>query len=245
MVERPSRTLREDMIARYVSSSPRAHRVASPESLAAYERAYAKYLASWISGDANTRWLDLACGQGGLVRLAKSVGFHVLGVDQSEEMVRLCRAAGLPVEQGEVLDFLSRSPSNSWNIISAFDLLEHLDRDDGYRLLREVKRALTPNGLCLLKLPNGDSPWSISVMSSDFTHETLYSPDSLEQLANLAGFRRCEFREVGPVCTGVAATVRWTLWKVVKAIYRGLNLVETGSSGRGIDSRVMLARLTK
>jgi SAM-dependent methyltransferase len=178
------------------------------------------------------------------MHLALSYGYaDVFGVDVSEEMLLACRERNLIVEQADVWDYLARSPNARWQVVSAFDLLEHFPKEQGYRLLREIKRILAPQGICLLKLPNAGSPWGNSVTASDLTHEAAYTSFSLIQLARLAGFRECEIREVGPAPGSAASAVRGLLWRGLRQAYAGMNLIETGSVGSGIYSQVMMGRL--
>lgn len=237
-------TLRERVLAAYVSTSPGPHRPMGAAEVAKYGRAYRYHLRGWLPASRQGGWLDLACGQGSLMQLARALGFApVLGVDLSEEMLGPCRAAGLQVEADDVMAFLARTPDAAWSVVTAFDLLEHLPRDDGFQLLGEIRRVLAPGGTCILKLPNATSPFGFYVTASDLTHEAAYSPVSLAQLASLAGFRSCELREVGPAPTTPLAVVRWVLWRALRLGYGLAYRVETGSAHGGVYSQVMLARL--
>src|SRR5205823_2591153 len=137
-------------------------------------------------------------------------------------------------ECDDVWNYLERTPDERWNVVSAFDLLEHFPKEEGYRLLQEICRVLSPGGICLVKLPNAASPWGYSVTASDLTHEAAYSPCSLTQLAILAGFSGCGVREVGPCPGSMASTARRILWAGLRYLYAAMNIVETGSPGDGI-----------
>jgi SAM-dependent methyltransferase len=243
---RPGPTLREIVLQRYLSSSAGPHRRIGEPELQAYNRAYSWYLQGWLpAADNRRRWLDLGCGQGALMSVAKNFGYRdIEGVDESEEMLAVCRESGLRVQQCNVFDYLLRQTDGSWHVVSAFDFLEHFDKADGFRLLCEIRRVLTPDGVCLLKLPNADSPFGFSVTASDLTHEAVYSPCSLEQLGRLAGFSSCAFREVAPTRGSLRSIVRGILWRGVRLVFAALNTIETGAAGSGIYTRVMLARLS-
>lgn len=248
-MSRAEERLRDRVLAAYVSSSPGPHRPVDAAAAERWVRAYRHHLrGAWLPRprDGQDGWLDLACGQGSLMRLARGLGFgRVVGVDVSEEMLAPCRAAGLDVVAEDVLAFLERAPDSAWQVVSAFDLLEHLGRDDGFRLLAEVRRVLAPGGVCLLKLPNAASPFGFYVTASDLTHEAAYSPLSLAQLASLAGFRGCAVREVGPAPLGPLSIARWLLWRPLRACYGLAYRIETGAAHGGVYSQVMLARLER
>jgi 2-polyprenyl-3-methyl-5-hydroxy-6-metoxy-1,4-benzoquinol methylase len=238
-------SLREQVFAAYISSSSRSHRPLSSESLARFKRAYAFHLRGWLPAGEHLRWLDLGCGQGALLSFASDRGFETLGVDGSDQMVAAARGMGLNVTKGDALQCLLSQASSSSDVVSIFDVLEHVDRNQGLELLKETERVLRPGGICVLKLPNAASPWGFAVTASDLTHESAYAPESLTQLAVLAGFSRVQLREVGPAPLGVVSGARFLLWPLVRLLYRCLSAIETGSPGSGIESRIMLARLSK
>lgn len=176
--------------------------------------------------------------------LALSNGFRsVRGVDLSEEMLSTCRALGLDVRREDAVQFVQNLPSSTYGIVSAFDFVEHLSRDDAFKLLREARRLLQSGGVMFIKVPNGASRAVGDMFFSDLTHESLFTPSSIAQLASLAGFVSCDVREVGPLPHGIRSGVRYLLWSVVRAWYRVLNAIETGSPGTHVMTRVMLVRL--
>ncbi len=237
-------SLRQQILEQYISTNAGPHRPLDQNAADAFGRAYRHHLRGWIQQGRGGRWLDLGCGQGALMRLASSVGYEqVSGVDISEEMLATCRANGLAVEHADVWEYLARTPDSHWNVVSAFDLLEHFPKEDGFRLLTEIRRVLAPGGICLVKVPNAASPWGFGVTASDLTHEAVYTPYSLIQLATLSGFTRTDVREVGPVPSRIVSRTRFVLWRGLRSLYAAMNIVETGSAGFGIYTQVMIGRL--
>ena len=236
-------TLRRRLLDGYMSTSAGLHRRITDASFEPFCRAHRYHLRGWMPRS-GCRWLDVGCGQGALMHLAREVATELVGVDASAEMVAACRARGFIVEHADLWEYLARTPDARWDAVSAFDLLEHFSNDDGVRLLEEIRRVLAPGGVCLLKLPNAVSPWGASVFASDLTHEAAYTPLSLAQLAALAGFRRCEVREVGPAPVSPAAALRWVLWRGVRLVYAAVNRIEGGAAHGGVYTQVMTARLT-
>lgn len=237
--------VRSEVIARYISTSQGIHRSCDAVERQAFISAYQWHLRGWLPPDRSLRWLDLGCGQGQLMSLALRNGFRaVLGVDLSAEMLSACQDLGLDIRRDDATEFVRQLPSGAYGIVSAFDFLEHLPRNDALALLREARRLLGPAGVMFIKVPNGASPAVGDMFFSDLTHESLFTPSSIAQLASLAGFSRCDVREVGPVPRGVRSIVRYALWNGVRAWYRLLNAIETGSPGTDVITRVMLVRLT-
>jgi len=237
--------LREEVVARYVSTSAGIHRPCGLVERNEFVSAYQWLLRDWLPTNASLSWLDLGCGQGQLMSLAHAMGFrNVLGIDLSAEMLAACREVGLNVRLGDAIEFVDGLSSEAFDIVSAFDFVEHLARNDAFALLRDARRVLRPGGLMFIKVPNAASPHTGEIFFSDLTHESMWTPASMAQLAALAGFARCEVREVPPVPHGIRSSVRYVLWKCVRYVRRLVNAVETGSLGPDVITRVMLVRLT-
>jgi 2-polyprenyl-3-methyl-5-hydroxy-6-metoxy-1,4-benzoquinol methylase len=237
--------VRNEVIARYISTSPGIHRRSDAVDRQAFMAAYEWHLKGWLPVDRCVPWLDLGCGQGHLMSLALRNGFRpVLGVDLSAEMLSACQELKLDVRREDAIELVHQLPSGTYGVVSAFDFLEHLPRNDALALLRESRRLLASPGVMFIKVPNGASPVVSDMFHSDLTHETLFTPSSIAQLASLAGFSSCDVREVGPVPHGVRSVVRYGLWTVVRSWYRLLQAIETGSPGADVVTQVMLVRLT-
>lgn len=204
--------------------------------------AYDTYLRGWLPEHRDAPILDLACGYGRLLRFFTKRGYtRVTGVDVSPEQVELARRVHPGVLQGDVLQFLGQHPGE-FALITAFDILEHLNKPEALQFLDACAQALQPGGALILQTPNGDSPWGLGVRYGDFTHETCFTPHALGWLLRVCGFEKVEPREQGPVIRGLVSGIRWVLWQWLRGTTRLRNLVETGSGGSGICTRVFVIR---
>lgn len=139
-------------------------------------------------------------------------------------MARLFRT--LPAgRQG--LAFLE-SYEESCDCITAFDLLEHLTKDETLALLRATHRALKPGGHLLLKVPNADGPFGAKILYSDFTHEQAFTPRSIAQVLAAAGFSDIEVYPEGPRVHGLISGARWAAWKCICFLLLLYLAAETG-----------------
>ncbi len=106
--------------------------------------------------------LDLGCGYGHWGHLLRTHYFsddpekaaRVTGVDIHEGNVAFCRTTGVYDELGcaDALDFLARQPGAAFDTIIATELIEHLAKQDGERLLAEVARVAAR--IAILSTPN-------------------------------------------------------------------------------------------
>lgn len=240
------RSLRSVVLEHYISTSNAVHCLATADQIDSYVRAYLQYLRPWLPERPKGKWLDLGCGQGGLMCLAREHGYsEVEGSDLSPEMLTTARANGLNVRKEDVFATVARTAPDSCAVISCFDLLEHFPKDEGFKLLVSIHRILKPNGMLLLKLPNAYSPWGMGITADDLTHEAAYTDSSLRQLASLAGFTNGEVREVGPLPHSARGVIRCFLWAALRRGLKLADLVEAGRTRTSVYTRVMLGRFVK
>jgi ubiquinone/menaquinone biosynthesis C-methylase UbiE len=107
------------------------------------------------------RVLDAGCGAGVPVTRALSQYFEVVGVDFSEEQIRLARELVPEAEfiYGDIteLDF----PDDSFDAICSYYAIIHIPREEHLGLLQNLHRMLKASGLVLLCMGAGDLPEDI------------------------------------------------------------------------------------
>jgi len=207
-----------------------------------YRRYLQRRLGPWVervSKDAEIA--DLGCGDGMLLRVFQEMGFQKLhGVEGSPEMCRLCQANFPAVEQEDLRAYLRRNVG-AFDLIACFDVIEHFTREETVEVLDEINAALRPDGLLLLQLPNGDSPFAHAVFAGDVTHETLYTRGSLGHILAIGGFELIAVDEHSPEPVDFRSTIRWLVWLCLRSVIAFCHRVETGGVSTGVYSRVMRA----
>ena len=242
----PEERLRSAVIRNYISTSGGIHRPVGDGEFAKFRSAYRRYLRAWLSGPRCGRWLDLGCGQGMLMSLAREYGYDpVEGVDLSTEMLATASALGLKVRAADVFSEVENTETESCSVVSLFDLLEHFSKEDGFRLLKGIHRILKPGGTLLLKLPKAYTPFGFGITANDLTHETSYTGATVLQLGRLAGFTAGEVKEVGPQLGSIAGCIRWVGWHIIRIGMRVFDIIETGQARSETYTRVMLVRLQR
>lgn len=101
--------------------------------------------------------LDLGCGTGRMMVVLRDFG-QVSGADISDEAITFCQKQGFQnlkkIDAEKSLPF----PNETFDLITAFDLLEHLKNDQ--KILLEINRLLRPQGLLLVTVPALPVLWS-------------------------------------------------------------------------------------
>lgn len=129
--------------------------------------------------------LDVGCGRGEFLQAAAEAGHWVLGIDHDPAMLE--QARGLPVQQGDVLDFLQSTPDR-FDAITAFHVIEHLAVREAEALVRLAADRLRPGGRLIVATPN---PGSLPTIAHEFwrdpTHVRPYDKELIEFFTNGSG----------------------------------------------------------
>jgi len=136
---------------------------------------------------------ELGYGNGSFAGWVQASGGRWLGREVIPALQTRAAAAGFAtIAPGTT--FATVSGAASIDLVVAFDVIEHLELDAIRSFLQEVKVALKPGGLAVLRLPSGDSPFSSAIYRGDLTHRTLLGSSAIRQLAHEAGLEVRQLR---------------------------------------------------
>jgi SAM-dependent methyltransferase len=146
----------------------------------------------------NNRLLDIGCGAGALLAVARKNGWNAQGLDVSPSAVKHVRELGFEVYEGELKN--AAFPSEHFDVVTAAELLEHLS--DPQPLLQEVARILRPGGLFWTTTPHarGLSGRMLGLKWRCIwppEHLQLFSVRGLKTLLRDAGFRQLRIDTTG------------------------------------------------
>lgn len=102
------------------------------------------------------RLVDVGPGTGRLLEHFAAHADEALGVESEAQALELGRGRGLDVREGSA-DALPL-PSASVDVLTAFDVLEHVP--DDVAAVREIRRVLRPDGTALVTVPAYGWLWS-------------------------------------------------------------------------------------
>jgi len=195
---------------------------------------YFRKLVKCLPENKDARILEIGCGYGVWLHWLKQRGYRRLeGIDRSPEQVEAAHSLGLDcVKQGDIQAHLADCEPASHDVVLAFDVLEHLGKEEALELADQVFRALRPGGMFILHLPNGEGFLSGSIIYGDFTHELILNRRSLGQLLRCAGFSEVSTYEDTPVVQGPRSMARYVVWKAARGVLRLVYAAQTGSTDR-------------
>ncbi len=143
--------------------------------------------------------LDVGCGTGRLVKFFRKKGFTVYGCDTADEAIKMARKNNgrntIKEAQATRLPFKQQS----FDIVSAISLIEHLSKKEARAFLLDTSRVLRPHGFVFLITPNYSSPFRYLFGKKWFaykdpTHINFFTPKSIKLLLTKCGFKNVKFR---------------------------------------------------
>src|SRR5471032_543353 len=136
--------------------------------------------------------LDVGCGRAEWLELLGEHGVPAEVLDLNEDFVAQGQRAGLAVFSADAMQYLGEQPDQSYGLISAFHVVEHLGFENLLRFLREAYRVVDDGGgAILLETPN---PANLLVGAFNFyldpTHEYPIPSSLLSFAAEFSGFEQ-------------------------------------------------------
>jgi SAM-dependent methyltransferase len=137
---------------------------------------YTPIVDRWITTLAPAWLVDIGCGTGKITRFLQAP--NVLGVDLCEADLEKASAFGVDVLHADVLEFLEEQSEGSYDVVTGFDIIEHMEKEKGMATLDEAWRVA--GQAFILGIPieptlptdgNPDAPLQ--------THRSIWSVDEL------------------------------------------------------------------
>jgi SAM-dependent methyltransferase len=119
--------------------------------------------------------LEIGFGNGGLLGYMRSSGRSVCGIETNRVLVDRASRHDIACYQG-----LREAPSGRFDCIFLMDVLEHIDQSEIPLFFNSLETLLAPEGLVILRSPNGHSPLGLSNQHGDATHVTVVTIPKLE-----------------------------------------------------------------
>ena len=109
--------------------------------------------------------LDIGCGRGEFLELLRAAGVKAKGIEQSEELIALCRSRGLQAEPADLFTYLGHQPQGSVDGIFCAQVVEHLPPDRLPEMIRLAASCLDRGGVMVIETPN---PECLAIFATHF-----------------------------------------------------------------------------
>ena len=140
---------------------------------------------AWFKG---RKSLDIGCGEGEFLRNDPT---RIEGLEPNADAVARCKARGYRVTLGRVPG--APFPDGSFDAIHCRNVIEHMDTNTAYALLKECERLVRPGGFVVIASEVANkrfwntfghvkpyNPWSIRKLTRKETCEEFEAIDQLE-----------------------------------------------------------------
>jgi 2-polyprenyl-3-methyl-5-hydroxy-6-metoxy-1,4-benzoquinol methylase len=214
---------------RYAETRPhRSTPASAQEMVRGRAEVFRKFFQPLLPAEKAAPILDVGCGYGEFLYFLQCNGYsNAHGIDLNTRQVEVGSSLGVQnLHCGDSRKFLAGKPE-SFDFISAIDVLEHIPKAQVLDFLGLVYSALAPGGTFLCQVPNLAAFYT-PLFYMDFSHQTPFTACSLKQALLLAGFAGVNVAPMGPVIHGARSALRFLLWKAIAA---GLRFVQTVEGG--------------
>ncbi len=130
------------------------------------------------------RVLEVGFGNGQFLGWCRQQGMAVSGVETNHALLARARAAGF--ECAASVDELGE---RRFDLITLFDVLEHVPEASICAFLSQLAERLKPDGRIILRTPNGGSPFGLNHQHGDTTHASILTAQKFRYLVAPAGLR--------------------------------------------------------
>jgi 2-polyprenyl-3-methyl-5-hydroxy-6-metoxy-1,4-benzoquinol methylase len=161
-----------------------------------------KRYAAKFAGAKNV--LDLGCGRGEFLDVAREAGIDAHGIDQSEECIGVCLAKGLKAERAELFSYLESLADFSLGGVYCSQVVEHIPPDRLPDLIKLIARKMNHGALLAIETPN---PECLAIYATHFyldpTHTRPVPARLLGFYMEEAGFVNLEVEWLSPAIESI------------------------------------------
>jgi len=168
----------------------------------------------------NAKVLEIGFGNGSFLRYAAERNWDVSGTELNNDLVQIANQKGFNTFNTSDLTMFK---NDAFDLVIAFDVLEHISQEHLLSFILEIKRVLKNDGVLIARFPNGDSPFGLSNQNGDVTHVTAIGSGKINYFATTSNMELIfSGGETEPILGG--STLYFIRQMIVWPIKKAMNL---------------------
>lgn len=133
--------------------------------------------------------LDFGCGMGLFLNYLNQFGCQqIKGYELDQRQALMARKMGLHVEQNDNPLAWLKDCGETFDVIFAIDVLEHVPTEQLGQILSALRALLKHNGRLVATVPNANATMAGRWRYIDWTHHVSFTEHSLSHILRLSGF---------------------------------------------------------
>lgn len=132
----------------------------------------------------NIKVLEIGFGNGGFLTYAREKKWDINGIEINDDLIAIAKEKGFNVYDS--IDFFN---DGIFDLIVAFDVLEHIPPSDIIEFVNTIKSKLKKDGCFLARFPNGDSPIGMRNQNGDITHVNAIGTEKIIQISRICNLK--------------------------------------------------------
>lgn len=159
---------------------------------------YHEILDSFEPYRKNNKLIDVGCGIGYFLEVAKERGWEVYGTEFTDKAIHICSQKGIKMKKG-ILDPKNYIPEE-FDIITSFEVIEHINNPIDE--ISNMKMILRDGGIIYVTTPNFNSLLRY-ILKSNYDvitfpeHLSYYTPKTLSRLFTINNFKKVKIQTTG------------------------------------------------
>ena len=159
---------------------------------------YNEILDQFESSRKTNKLLDVGCGIGYFLEVAKKRGWEVYGTEYTEEAIKICESKGIQMKQG-ILD-PNHYDLGSFDVITSFEVIEHINNPQIE--ISHISSLLRKGGLFYVTTPNFNSLLRYYLGPKYNVigwpeHLSYYTPSTINKLMKMHQFNKVYIQTTG------------------------------------------------
>ncbi len=169
---------------------------------------YNKLLDQFDKYRKTNKLLDVGCGVGNFLELAKKRGWEVFGTEYTDKAIQVCQSKGISMHQG-VLTSKWFNPEE-FDIITSFEVIEHINNP--IEEVNNINQLLRKGGLFYFTTPNFNALERF-ILKADFNiisypeHLCYYTPKTINYLLTNNNFKKVKLSTTGFSLTRIKTSI--------------------------------------